>query len=119
MVAAIANLLGYDVYDLELMAIRDNTELRRLLIGTTCKSIIVIEDIHCSLDLTGQRKKKAEKSSEEDKKDEPNKGKKEAKEEGNGGGSKVTLSGLLNFIDRLWSSCGSERLIVFTTNYVD
>ncbi|TQD70125.1 hypothetical protein C1H46_044340 [Malus baccata] len=33
--------------------------------------------------------------------------------------SKVTLSGLLNFIDRIWSACGGERLVVFTTNYVD
>lgn len=29
----------------------------------------------------------------------------------------VTLSGLLNFVDGLWSSCGNERIIVFTTNY--
>jgi len=29
------------------------------------------------------------------------------------------LSGLLNFIDGLWSSCGDERIIVFTTNYKD
>ena len=28
-----------------------------------------------------------------------------------------TLSGLLNFIDGLWSSCGDERIIVFTTNH--
>ncbi|XP_024032241.1 AAA-ATPase At3g28580-like, partial [Morus notabilis] len=33
--------------------------------------------------------------------------------------SKVTLSGLLNFIDGIWSACGGERIIVFTTNYVD
>ena len=33
--------------------------------------------------------------------------------------SKVTLSGLLNFIDGLWSACGGERIIVFTTNYVE
>ncbi|KAH0869869.1 hypothetical protein HID58_076891 [Brassica napus] len=33
--------------------------------------------------------------------------------------SKVTLSGLLNFIDGLWSACGGERIIVFTTNFVD
>jgi hypothetical protein len=33
--------------------------------------------------------------------------------------SKVTLSGLLNFTDGLWSCCGSERIIIFTTNYVD
>ena len=31
----------------------------------------------------------------------------------------VTLSGLLNFIDGLWSSCGDERIIVFTTNHKD
>jgi chaperone BCS1 len=29
----------------------------------------------------------------------------------------VTLSGLLNFIDGLWSSCGEERIIIFTTNF--
>ncbi len=29
----------------------------------------------------------------------------------------MTLSGLLNFIDGLWSSCGDERIIVFTTNH--
>ncbi|KAL3617692.1 hypothetical protein CASFOL_038013 [Castilleja foliolosa] len=34
-------------------------------------------------------------------------------------GSKETLSGLLNFIDGLWSACGGERIIVFTTNYVE
>ncbi|KAH7851198.1 hypothetical protein Vadar_008489 [Vaccinium darrowii] len=35
----------------------------------------------------------------------------------NQGSSGVTLSGLLNFIDGLWSSCGDERIIVFTTNH--
>lgn len=29
----------------------------------------------------------------------------------------MTLSGLLNFIDGLWSSCGDERIIIFTTNH--
>ena len=33
--------------------------------------------------------------------------------------SAVTLSGLLNFIDGLWSACGGERIVVFTTNHVD
>jgi len=66
MIAAMANLLNYDVYDLELTAVKDNTELRKLLIETTSKSIIVIEDIDCSLDLTGQRKKKTEKSSDDE-----------------------------------------------------
>lgn len=27
-----------------------------------------------------------------------------------------TLSGLLNFIDGIWSSCGDERIIILTTN---
>ena len=30
-----------------------------------------------------------------------------------------TLSGLLNIIDGLWSSCGEERIIVLTTNDKD
>jgi chaperone BCS1 len=29
----------------------------------------------------------------------------------------MTLSGLLNFIDGLWSCCGDERIIIFTTNH--
>ncbi|PWA70685.1 P-loop containing nucleoside triphosphate hydrolases superfamily protein [Artemisia annua] len=29
---------------------------------------------------------------------------------------KFSLSGLLNFIDGLWSCCGDERIIIFTTN---
>ncbi|RVW46651.1 AAA-ATPase ASD, mitochondrial [Vitis vinifera] len=72
MIAAMANLLNYDIYDLELTSVKDNTELRKLLIETTSKSIIVIEDIDCSLDLTGQRKKKKEKEEEdEESKDNP------------------------------------------------
>lgn len=27
------------------------------------------------------------------------------------------MSGLLNFIDGLWSSCGDERIVIFTTNH--
>uniref|UniRef100_A0A803LDN8 AAA+ ATPase domain-containing protein n=1 Tax=Chenopodium quinoa TaxID=63459 RepID=A0A803LDN8_CHEQI len=34
-------------------------------------------------------------------------------------GNEVTLSGMLNFMDGLWSSCGDERIIVFTTNHKD
>ncbi|XP_040868761.1 AAA-ATPase ASD, mitochondrial isoform X3 [Glycine max] len=66
MIAAMANFLGYDLYDLELTAVKDNTELRKLLIETSSKSIIVIEDIDCSLDLTGQRRKKKEEVEEKD-----------------------------------------------------
>ncbi|KEH40138.1 putative ATPase, AAA-type, core, AAA-type ATPase domain-containing protein [Medicago truncatula] len=119
MIAAMANLLGYDLYDLELTAVKDNTELRKLLIETSSKSIIVIEDIDCSLDLTGQRRKKKEKRELEDEEKDSREKKGGIMEERDGKTSNVTLSGLLNFIDGLWSACGGERLIVFTTNYVE
>jgi len=119
MIAAMANFLDYDVYDLELTAVKNNTELRKLFIETNGKSIIVIEDIDCSLDLTGKRKKKKKVKDEGkdggDKKEED----KLEKEEDKAGGSKVTLSGVLNFIDGLWSACGGERIIVFTTNHLE
>nr|XP_043630917.1 AAA-ATPase ASD, mitochondrial-like [Erigeron canadensis] len=118
MIAAMANLLEYDIYDLELTSVKDNTDLRKLLIETSSKSIIVIEDIDCSLDLTGQRKKKKA-DKEEEEMDPVQKMEKELKGEKKEKGSEVTLSGLLNFIDGLWSACGSERLIIFTTNYVE
>ncbi|KAG2551140.1 hypothetical protein PVAP13_9KG378200 [Panicum virgatum] len=114
MVAAMANYLDYDVYDLELTSVKTNTELRKLLIETKSKSIMVFEDIDCSLGVAGKRRSKEEedKDVEEDMADgDPRRpGKKDAR-------SKVTLSGLLNFIDGLWSACGEERLIVFTTNH--
>jgi hypothetical protein len=31
----------------------------------------------------------------------------------------ATLSGLLNFIDGLWSSCDSEHIVVLTTNHAE
>ncbi|KAK7381325.1 hypothetical protein VNO78_33939 [Psophocarpus tetragonolobus] len=118
MIAAMANYMNYDVYDLELTAVKENTELRKLLIETSSRSIIVIEDIDCSLDLTGQRKKKKEKENDDEDGDKPKNPVKKAEEEENKG-SKVTLSGLLNFIDGIWSACGGERIIIFTTNYVE
>ncbi|CAL9101442.1 AAA-ATPase At3g28580-like [Musa acuminata AAA Group] len=114
-IAAIANFLDYDIYDLELTSVKDNTQLRKLFIETTSKSIIVLEDVDCSLDLTGKRKPKRKKEGESgDKAKPPLLPEKEDKEE-----SKVTLSGLLNFIDGLWSACGGERLIIFTTNHLE
>ncbi|CAD6269508.1 unnamed protein product [Miscanthus lutarioriparius] len=116
MIVAMANFLDYDVYDLELTAVKNNTELRKLFIETTGKSIIVVEDIDCSVDLTGKRKdKKAEKKADADSDDKPKLPMEPDKDEG----SKMTLSGLLNFIDGLWSACGGERIIIFTTNHKD
>ncbi|KAH7532588.1 AAA-ATPase ASD, mitochondrial [Ziziphus jujuba] len=117
MIAAMAKYLEYDIYDLELTAVKENADLRKLLIDISNKSIIVIEDIDCSLDLTGQRNKEKQRDEEdEDKKNQPIRKKAEEEE---GKKSKVTLSGLLNCIDGIWSACGGERLVVFTTNYVD
>lgn len=31
----------------------------------------------------------------------------------------MTLSGILNFLDGIWSCCGEERIIVVTTNHID
>jgi ATP-dependent 26S proteasome regulatory subunit len=114
MIAAIANFLEYDVYDLELTAVKTNTELRKIFIETTGKSIIVIEDIDCSLDLTGKRKEKKKETDDEEKGTKLPPGM-EQKDES----SKLTLSGLLNFIDGLWSACGGERIVIFTTNHIE
>ncbi|CAN4079320.1 unnamed protein product [Withania somnifera] len=121
MIAAIANFLNYDIYDLELTSVMDNSMLKKLLMETTSKSIIVIEDIDCSIDLTGKRKKrkkrkKKETTSDEDEEDSDSASDKESNNKESG---KLTLSGLLNFIDGLWSACGQERIIIFTTNHVD
>ncbi|XP_044490059.1 AAA-ATPase At4g30250-like [Mangifera indica] len=101
--AAMVNYLCYDVYDLELTKVTDNSELRALLIQTTNRSIIVIDDIDCSVDLTADRmwKKRSHPS-------------RKHKESGCKNG-RVTLSGLLTFTDGLWSCSGEEKIIVFTT----
>ena len=109
MISAIANFLDYDVYDLELTTVKDNSELKKLLLETQGKSIVVIEDIDCSLDLTGQRKTKKEEDDEEEK----DKKKEEKDKEEDVKKSKVTLSGLLNSIDGLWSACSDEKIIIF------
>jgi SpoVK/Ycf46/Vps4 family AAA+-type ATPase len=111
MIAAMANYLDYDIYDVELTVVKDNNDLRRLLIETTSKSIIVIEDIDCSLDLTGDRAATQRRGRQNDRDDGSRRHDRD--------GSMVTLSGLLNFIDGLWSACGGERIVVFTTNHVD
>ncbi|CAN1162826.1 AAA-ATPase At3g28610 [Linum perenne] len=116
MIAAIANFLNYDIYDLELTAVKNNTDLRKLLIEISSKAIVVIEDIDCSLDITGQRKKK---ESEDDSSDDDDDEDDEEPESEDESSSKVTLSGLLNIIDGIWSASGGERIIIFTTNHVE
>lgn len=51
LVAAMANYLRFDVYDLDLREVQCNSDLRRLLIGTGSRSIVVVEDIDCNVGL--------------------------------------------------------------------
>ncbi|KAG8372384.1 hypothetical protein BUALT_Bualt12G0060600 [Buddleja alternifolia] len=116
MIAAMANYLGYDIYDLELTEVNTNSELRKLLMKTSSKSIIVIEDIDCSINLTNRNKNNGgggggSRKHTYDAVSPPG--------GDDGGGNTITLSGLLNFTDGLWSCCGSERIFVFTTNHIE
>ncbi|VVB18211.1 unnamed protein product [Arabis nemorensis] len=94
LVAAIANYLKFDVYDLQFASVKGDATLRRLLLATKNSSILVVEDIDCSVDLPTRSTTRG----------------------GLEGSTPLTLSGLLNCIDGLWSSCGNERIIIFTTN---
>ncbi|XP_059295436.1 protein HYPER-SENSITIVITY-RELATED 4-like [Lycium ferocissimum] len=104
LIAAMANYLNFDIYDLELTEITKNSDLRRVLLATANNSILVVEDIDCTIDLHDKL------GNREADDDSPSKDK---------GGNKITLSGLLNFIDGLWSSCGDQRIIIFTTNHIE
>lgn len=55
LIAAMANYLKFDVYDLELASIRRDSDLRRLLLRTANRSILVIEDIDCSVELPDRK----------------------------------------------------------------
>ncbi|KAM0874124.1 hypothetical protein ACQ4PT_037612 [Festuca glaucescens] len=153
MIAAMANHLRYDIYDLDLSHVH-STMLQWLLITMSDKSILVIEDIDCCCDamsraVDGKKSKTPALIGDKD-----------------GGVSadimeippprarntevipnafttllsasthfipfsmpicpclcarkhQITLSGLLNFIDGLWSTSGEERIIVHTINYKD
>lgn len=136
LIASMANFLEYDIYDLELTQVKNNAQLRKLLITTTNRSIIVIEDIDCSLDLSDRKKrikhhplppppnvsdrKKNKKQQPPPPPPPPEEEQAAQADEGEWNqDSRVTLSGVLNFTDGLWSCCGSERLFVFTTNHID
>lgn len=65
LIAAMANFLRFDIYDLELTEVRSNAVLRSLLINTSSRSILVIEDIDCSAELQQREKEKKSKPKEE------------------------------------------------------
>ncbi|KAG9452625.1 hypothetical protein H6P81_005529 [Aristolochia fimbriata] len=82
-VAAMAKFLCYDLYEVDLGRVKDDSDLKSLLLQTSGKSVILVEDLDRFL---------AEKS------------------------GSVTLSGILNFTDGVFSCCGEERVMVFTMN---
>ena len=51
LIAAMANYLHFDVYDLELSSVEGNKHLRKVLIATENKSILVVGDIDCCTEL--------------------------------------------------------------------
>ncbi|CAA6671119.1 unnamed protein product [Spirodela intermedia] len=109
LIAAIANFLEFDIYDLELTAVTSNSQLRKLLVSTSSKSVVVIEDEEARRrsDILGSSRRRSH-PNEEDK-----------KRSAAACYSTVSLSGVLNFVDGLWSSCVGERLMIFTTNHVE
>ncbi|KAI3457964.1 hypothetical protein Pfo_014627 [Paulownia fortunei] len=82
-IAAMAKFLSYDIYEINLHKVANDSDLKYLLLQTTNKSLLVIEDLDRYL---------GEKS------------------------TAVSLSGILNFMDGIFSCCGEERVMVFTMN---
>ncbi|KAI8570069.1 hypothetical protein RHMOL_Rhmol01G0004400 [Rhododendron molle] len=119
MIAAMANFLCYDIYDLELTEVHNNSDLRKLLMKTSSKSIIVIEDIDCSINLTNRKKSSNSPARNHHEGLSASAAMAAVAAGDQEGGNSITLSGLLNFTDGLWSCCGSERIFVFTTNHIE
>jgi chaperone BCS1 len=140
LIAAIANHLRFDIYDLELTGVESNSDLRKLLIGMNNRSILVVEDVDCTIEL----KQREEHDEDEEHAKSNSTGKKSEEKVPLKSeylphiykplysisqislsmlmticllSAQVTLSGLLNFVDGLWSTSGEEKIIIFTTNY--
>ncbi|KAJ1408848.1 P-loop containing nucleoside triphosphate hydrolase [Sesbania bispinosa] len=101
LIAAMANYLKFDVYDLQLNNVHSDRDLAQAMRETTKCSIIVIEDIDCNKEVHAR--------SSDPNCDEVHGDDKDRRT--------FTLSGLLNYMDGLWSGCGEERIIIFTTNH--
>ncbi|KAG8381097.1 hypothetical protein BUALT_Bualt06G0086800 [Buddleja alternifolia] len=82
-VAAMAKHLSYDIYEINLHKVANDSDLKYLLLQTTNRSLLVIEDLDRYLGTKS---------------------------------TAVSLSGILNFMDGIFSCCGEERVMVFTMN---
>uniref|UniRef100_A0A0E0EC38 AAA+ ATPase domain-containing protein n=1 Tax=Oryza meridionalis TaxID=40149 RepID=A0A0E0EC38_9ORYZ len=134
LVAAMANYLRFNIFDLSQVHL--NSNLQRLLIDMPNRSILVIEDIDCCLDANPREHRHktpppppppepadtdldltdSDNSDDSDEESEPKVRQMQPPQQQQ---QNVTLSGLLNFIDGLWSTSGEQRVIAFTTNYKD
>lgn len=86
-VAAMAKFLCYDIYDVDLSLLAaDGADLRSLLLQTTPRSVILVEDLDRYL----------------------------SEKEGESPSGAARLTGMLGFMDGVFSCCGEERVMVFT-----
>ena len=135
-VAALANYMHYDVYDMDLASVYGDRELRQLFSQIPDRTIIVIEDID-AFALPNRSAQAAQRAggvaqtlarspsqSGSDWAAEPDSSNLhhdpspvEQHNQPSSQQDKVTLAGLLNFADGLRSSCASQHIFVFTTNY--
>ncbi|KVI02209.1 AAA+ ATPase domain-containing protein [Cynara cardunculus var. scolymus] len=94
LIAAMANYLNYDIYDMDLTKVDSDSQLKNIMLKTPSKSILVFEDFDQLQnpivdDTTGKLS------------------------------PKKTFSRLLNFMDGIWSCCREEQIFVFTTKCID
>ncbi|KAL9810678.1 putative AAA+ ATPase domain, ATPase, AAA-type, AAA-type ATPase domain-containing protein [Arabidopsis thaliana] len=74
--------------------VQGDAQLRSLLLATNNTSILLVEDIDCSVDLPTRLQPATTTL----------------------GINTIDIIRTLNCIDGLWSSCGDERIVIFTTN---
>ena len=108
-IAAVANYMHYSIYDLDLTGVNSNLDLRALLTQITDRAVVVIEDID-TVELPNRAS-----APMHDAGGGPDRGGRRGRDED--ARSKLTLGGVLNFADGIRSSCGSERIFIFTTNH--
>ncbi|KNA25601.1 hypothetical protein SOVF_005180 [Spinacia oleracea] len=87
-VAAMAKCLSYDVYDLDISKVSGDSDLKFLLLQTSPRSLILVEDFD---KYVAAKNNSAPSSS-----------------------AAVTISGVMNFMDGVVNSCCEERVMVFT-----
>ena len=109
-IAAVANYLHYNIYDLDLTHVGGNQGLRQLLSQIPDRTVVVIEDID-SLGLPNRATEALQHPAPIWGSCSP------IMHPMHGNRSEVTLGGLLNFADGIRSSCASQHIFIFTTNH--